>query len=65
MEGKVTISLKDYEVLKEQAEIKERYLNTAISQVTVLEKVEQFLKTGNRAPGLLKEVTNILDNWYG
>lgn len=69
MEGKVIISLRDYEELKKDAEKNERinnhYFNLASKQVDLLERVEEFLKGEKIASGLADGINVALSQWYG
>lgn len=64
MEGTVTISLKDFLELMEVDEARQSYLKTAIKQVELLEKIEDFLQGEKIATGLTEEINLVLSNWY-
>lgn len=62
MEGTVTISLKDYEELREDVDY---YRDLAFEYIRLLEEIEEFLNVEKIESELLKRVTDVLDNWYG
>lgn len=62
MEGTVTLSLKDYEELREDVDY---YRDLAFEYIRLLEEIEEFLKVEKIESELLKRVTDVLDNWYG
>lgn len=62
MEGTVTISLKDYEELREDVDY---YRDLAFEYIRLLEEIEEFLNIEKIESELLKRVTDVLDNWYG
>ncbi len=65
MEGTVTISLKDYEELKEITEIKDKYIKLAVGYVELFEEIESFLRGEKIAPGLVEKINEVLNEWYG
>lgn len=69
MEGTVTISLKNYEILREilreMEEERDSYSKTAFKQIVLLEKIEEFLKLEEIETELINEISEILDKWYG
>jgi small nuclear ribonucleoprotein (snRNP)-like protein len=65
VEGTVTISLKDYEKLKGEAEKSDHYLELAARNVELLEKIAEFLHGEKIAEGLGKEIDKELEKWYG
>ena len=65
MEGTVTISLKDYEKLKGEAEKSDHYLELAARNVELLEKIAEILHSEKIAEGLGKEIDKELEKWYG
>ena len=62
MEGTVTISLKDYEELREDVDY---YRDLAFEYIRLLKEIEEFLNVEKIESELLKRVTDVLDNWYG
>lgn len=65
MEGTVTISLKDYDELREMKVDKNYYIKKAVKLVELLEKVEEFLKVEEIDTELISEITEVLEEWYG
>lgn len=65
MEGTVTISLKDYDKLREMEAEKNYYLKTASKHMELFEKVEEFLKVEEIETELTNEISEALDDWYG
>jgi membrane protease subunit (stomatin/prohibitin family) len=65
MEGTVTISLKDYDELREMKVDKNYYIKKAVKLVEILEKVEEFLKVEEIDTELISEITEVLEEWYG
>lgn len=67
MKGTVTISLEDFEELKESVKWHKHYLDKAVEQVELLEEVEEVLQSEeNLAPyvDLIVEIRRHLDGWY-
>lgn len=60
MEGTVTISLKDYEELREDVDY---YRELAFECIRLLEEIEEFLNVEKIESELLKRVTDVLDNY--
>ena len=65
MEGTVTISLKDYESLREMEAERNYYSKSACRQIVLLEKIEEFLKVEEIETELINEISECLDEWYG
>lgn len=65
MEGTVTISLKDYEKLRNEAGERDYYFDLAARQVELLEKTEEVLEVEEIETELLAEISETLNNWYG
>ncbi|MEY8416708.1 hypothetical protein AAK964_10435 [Tissierella praeacuta] len=65
MEGTVTISLKNYESLREVEAKKNYYIKISLKLAVLLEKIEEFLKLEEIDTELLSEISNLLNEWYG
>lgn len=67
MKGTVTISLEDFEELKESVKWHKHYLDKAVEQVELLEEVEEVLQAEENwflYVDLLDEIRRHLDGWY-
>jgi len=64
MEGTVTISLKNYEILKEDRDIKNHYVTEASNQISLLMKIEEYFDEEGMKTNLSNEVRKTLNNWY-
>ena len=70
MEGTVTISLTDYEELKELVKIADSYKKTACEHIDLLDRIAEAVTDGNwwtehKNDELLKDDNEALDKWYG
>ncbi len=65
IEGTVTISLKDYEVLREEEKRREHYFNLAVRQIRLLEEAEVELTPKKSTMRLRQDINRALEEWYG
>lgn len=67
MKGTVTISLKDFEELKENTKWYKHYLAKVVEQIELLEEVEDVLQAEENwflHVDLIEDIRKHLDSWY-
>lgn len=65
MEGTVTISLADYENLKERAEKSDYYFNMAAEHIELLDRISEALTIEDIDNALVIDISKALSKWYG